>query len=198
MLKFVVHCAIKYYFSWVSILFFGLGSAFGQMTTPVTKIIATTADSIDFRISVAKAAFRRGDNITIDYAVTNMGNKPVYLVTEPSTNVKVESISILRLVQPVIGADDHLPYDYYLVRINPTRTYRGSLSLNSKYYLSDENYDFSTAQIQVGFSYLFDKSKLFGCDKTAHVLPCLLELSNKSKNLTIGNLMVEIIEKNNR
>ena len=133
-----------------------------------------------------------GDDISLNYFVTNKSKKIVYLVIEPYSYVVVEDLSILRVVYPVSGIYDHEAFKYDLIKILPRKSYRGKLLIKAKHYLEDKNYDFSLARIQVGFSYLFDKSKLDGCTQATFVRPCFYELYVKSKSLTLGNLVVRI------
>jgi len=172
-----------------------LVSAFAQDNDPeakVTKVMAETEDGVFFQASVSKSLFQRGDNIQINYEVQNKGKKTIYLVTEPSSNVLIEDLSILRLVQPVTGADDHLPYNYDLIKIPPKKNFKGNLLIKANVYLENKKYDFSITEIQVGFSYLFDKTNLEDCKQATWTRPCLYELYKKSKSLTIGNLLIEI------
>lgn len=168
---------------------------FAQTTYPeakIAKMIVETKDLIVIQISISKNTFILGDNIPINYQITNKSNKVVYLVVEPSPQVFIDENYVLELVQPVTLPDDHMPYDYDLVKIPPQKTYKGNLSIDAKSYLSNKKYDFEIAKIRVGFSYLFDKSNLEGCKKVTFVRPCLKALYDKSKSLTIGNLIVEI------
>jgi hypothetical protein len=160
--------------------------------TKVTKITADTEDLISFQVSIPKTIFLRGEDILIKYQVTNKSNKTVYLVTEPSPNVLIEDISTMRVVEPVSGVDDHIPYNYDLITIKPQKTFSGQLLISAKYYIQNKNYNFGIAEIQVGFSYLFDKQNLDGCKEVTFVRPCLKELNDKSKSLTVGNLVIEI------
>lgn len=190
---------MKSYLNWIVLLVIlttcGLTKTLAQETDPeakVTKVMAETEDGIFFQASVSKSLFQRGDNIPINYLVQNKGKKTIYLVTEPSSSVLIEDLSILRLVQPVIGADDHLPYNYDLIKIPPKKSYKGNLLIKANIYLENKNYDFSITEIQVGFSYLFDKTNLEDCKQATWTRPCLYELYKKSKSLTLGNLVIEI------
>ena len=156
------------------------------------KITTETEDLIDIQVSVSASTFRRGDDIPLNYFVTNKSNKAVYLVVEPDSYVMVKDLSILRVISPVRGVSDHEAYDYDLIRILPKKSYKGKLLIKAKYYLEDKNYDFSITRIQVGFSYLFNKSNLNGCKQVTYVLPCFYELYTKSKSLTIGDLVIEM------
>ncbi len=174
---------------------YGLTPSFAQDTlreATITKIETITTDSIEVQATVSSDTFRRGDDIPINYFVTNKSKKPVYWVIEPDSSVIVEDLSILRLIQPVRGVYDHVDYDYDLIKISPKKVYKGKLIIKSKYYLENKAYDFSVAKIQLGFSYLFDKSNLDGCKQVTYVRPCFFELYNKSKSLTLGNFVIEI------
>jgi hypothetical protein len=190
---------MRRYLNWIILFVFlticGLTKVVAQDADPearVTKVMAETEDKIFFQVSVSKSIFQRGDNIPINYVVQNKGNKIIYLVIEPHSLVNIENLSTLRIVQPVIGADDHLPYNYDLIKIQPNRSYKGQLLIKASVYLENKKYDFSITEIQVGFSYLFDKSNLDGCKQATWTRPCLYELYKKSKSLTIGNLLIEI------
>jgi hypothetical protein len=195
-----VHLTIrKTFHNWILLCIvlatYSLTNTLAQENDPearVTKVIAETEDKIFFQATVSKTIFKRGDNIPINYQVQNKGKKTIYLVTEPTSNVLVEDLSILRIVQPVVGADDHLPYNYDLIKLPPKKNYKGSLLIKASVYLENKKYDFSITEIQVGFSYLFDKSNLDGCKQATWTRPCLYELYKKSKSLTLGNLLVEI------
>jgi len=190
---------VKSYATWI-ILFVilttcGLTKTLAQGTDPeakVTKVMAETGDEVFFQASVSKTIFQRGDNIPINYQVLNRGKKTIYLVIEPLSVVKIENLSTLRIVQPVIGADDHLPYNYDLIKIPPKKSYKGNLLIKADVYLENKKYDFSITEIQVGFSYLFDKTNLEDCKQATWTRPCLYDLYKKSKSLTIGNLLIEI------
>lgn len=173
----------------------GLTSIFAQNTFPeakITRIATTTTDLIEVQASVSADTFQRGDDIPIYYSVKNRSEKPVYLVTEPHSSVIVEDLSILRLIPPVRGVYDHVDYNYDLIKVSPHKVYRGKLLISSQHYLENKKYDFSIARIQVGFSYIFDRSGLEGCERATYVRPCFSELYNKSRSLILGNFVVEI------
>lgn len=161
--------------------------------TRVTKIDAETADSLVFQISVAGTKFRRGEDIPVDYAVTNKGGRDVYLVTDPTfTDVRVKDIAVLQILDPVVGPDPHEKFNYDFIKVRPRETSRGRLLIPAKVILSNKKYAFETAGIRVGFAYLFDISRLAGCKQATDTLPCLTEVSDRAKTLEIGTLMVEI------
>lgn len=170
-------------------------SAFAQATYPeakVRKMTIETEDLIVVQVSISKNIFRRGEDIPLNYLVTNKSNKAIYLVVEPSPQVFIDENYVIELLQPVKLPDDHVRFDYDLIKILPQKIYKGNLLFSAQSYLSNKKYDFEVAEIQVGFSYLFDKSNLEDCKEVTFVRPCLKELYDKSKSLTVGNLVFEI------
>lgn len=193
--KSVFFAQLEVVFVLIAVTGCGLISTFAQDTFPeakITKIATQTTDLIEVQITVPKDTFRRGDDIQLNYSVTNRSKKTVFLVVEADSYVIVEDLFILRLTQPVRGVYDHVIYDYDLIKILPQKTHKGKLIIKAKYYLENKDYDFSVAEIQAGFSYLFDKTNLEGCKQATYVRPCFFELYNKSKSLTLGNLVIEI------
>jgi hypothetical protein len=159
----------------------------------VKRVSSDTEDLITFQISVAKTKFAPKEIIQVNYVVKNMGNKTVYLVTEPnSPTLLVKEIKIIEILSPVIYPNAHFRFNYDLIKIRPKKTYKGKLLVEPEKFLSKSNYTFEKTAIQVGFSYLFDVSELNDCKKVDYSLPCLTEVYEKSKSLTIGNLLIEI------
>lgn len=177
-------------------LTFCLDTAYSQNPKPeakLTKLTAESEDLINFQVSVSKFNFKRGEDIILNYIITNKSKKnTVYLVNKPKSNVIVEDVAILRIIQPVERPSDHTVYDYDLIKILPQKSYKGKLTISAEFYLSNKDYSFEISEIQVGFSYLFDKTLLGDCKGALVARPCLTELYNKSKSLTLGNLVIEI------
>ncbi len=76
------------------------------------------------------------------------------------------------MLEPVRGVYDHVVYDYDFIKILSEKTYKGKLIIKAKYYLENKDYNFSVAEIQVGFSYLFDMTNLKDCKQATYVRPC--------------------------
>ena len=157
----------------------------------VLRLSAETEDSVVFQVSVGKKIFAREEDIHVNYVVENRSRKNIYLVVEPSPKLIFPDTFTLELAQPVVGPDDHAPFDYDLIKILAGKSYRGKLLIRAKEIIANGKYDFEIAPIRAGFSYLFDISKLSGCKTAKYIRPCLTELYDKSKSLTIGNLVVE-------
>jgi len=159
----------------------------------VSKVNAETVDSIFFEMSVSQSKIKRGEDIRVKYAVTNKSNRNIYLIAEPfPPQVMINELWILRILSPVIYPDAHFQYKYDLIKILPKKTYKKSLVIKAQTYLSDTKYGFEDAAIQAEFSYLFDISNLNGCKEAEYSLPCLNEVYKNSRNLTIGNLVIDI------
>ena len=161
----------------------------------VPRVRAETEDSLTFEISVAKTTFAHGENIYVNYVVKNRGGKSAYLVVETSPKLLFRETWILELAEPVVLPDDHDPYDYDLIKILPGETFSGKLPIKAEQILANGKYNFEVAGIRAGFSYLFDISNLKGCKEAEYRLPCLKELYDKSKSLTIGTLVIDIKQK---
>ncbi len=138
----------------------------------ITKIAAQTTDLIEVEVNVPKVTFRRGEDIPLNYSITNRSKKTVFLVTESDSPVMIEDLSILRVLEPVRGVYDHVVYDYDFIKILAEKTYKGKLIIKAKYYLENKDYGFAAAEIQVGFSYLFDMTNLKDCKQATYVRPC--------------------------
>jgi hypothetical protein len=76
------------------------------------------------------------------------------------------------------------------MQIGPGKTYKGKLLIKAKELAANLKYNFEIVAIQASFSYLFNTSELKGCKEAHYTLPCLSEVYNRSKTLTIGNLVV--------
>jgi hypothetical protein len=171
----------------------GLRFAYSQNTdAKMTKLKVQTDDLITIEVTTLKNTLVRGDDIVINFRIANNNRKTIFLVSEPLQPIFINEDFIIELMKPVRPPDDHRVYDYDLIKISPKKVYKGKLLIKSKYYLENKAYDFSVAKIQIGFSYLFDKSNLDGCKQATYVRPCFFELYNKSKSLTLGNFVIEI------
>lgn len=165
----------------------------------VKKISAETGDSILFQISIDKPSITRGEDIIINYNVTNKGSKDVYLLTiPPPLDVRTVDVGILEILSPIIYPDAHFRYTYNLIKIRPKKSYKGTLNISAKVYLTDKVYGFEDAEIKTNFSYLFEISGLRDCEKANYSLPCLSEVYKKAKTLTLGNLFLQIKSKDKR
>lgn len=177
--------------SFVSILCCaGISPAQQGTDARISRVRAESTDSVSFQVEVAKTQFAEKEDIPLSYLVENHGAKNVYLVVEPSPNVIVKDIWILELTSPVHMPNAHDPFNYDLIKIAPGKSYQGKFVIKAEKMLNDANYNFESAAIQVGFSYLFDVSNLKNCKQAEYTLPCLSELYNKSKPLTVGNLVI--------
>ncbi|MBX3299988.1 MAG: hypothetical protein KF736_11060 [Acidobacteria bacterium] len=175
------------------ITFMGLRFAYSQNTdAKMTKLSVQTDDLITIEVTTLKNTLVRGDDIVINYRIANYNKKTIFLVSEPSQPIFINEDFIIELMKPVRLPDDHRVYDYDLIKISPQKVYKGNLIIKAKYYLENKDYDFSIAKIQVGFSYLFDKTNLEDCKQATYVRPCFFELYKKSKSLTLGNFVIEI------
>ena len=171
----------------------GLKSVYSQNTeAKIAKLSVQTDDLITIDVTTLKNALVRGDDIVIDYRITNKNRKTIFLVSEPSQPIFINEDFVIELMKPVRLPDDHRVYDYDLIKISPQKAYNGKLMIKSKYYLENKAYDFSVAEIQVGFSYLFDNTNLKDCKQATWTRPCLYELYERSKSLTLGNFVIEI------
>ena len=168
-------------------------SVSAQDDVKVSKIRGETEDSIVFEIFVSKTKIKRGEDITVNYLVKNQSKKTIYFVTNPSSpTVRSHDIGVLKIYSQVIYPDAHFEYNYDLIKISPNKTYKNKLIIKAETYLSDKKYGFEDAAIQADFSYLFDISKLDGCKEADYSLPCLNEVYQNSKTLTLGNIVVDI------
>ncbi len=169
----------------------GVISAKAQNEPNVSEVSALTSDMVQIQISAPQSVIK-GNDIVINYVVSNKGKKNIYLVVETSSpSVRKEKL-VFKFSEPAIGADEHLPFDYEFVKIRPNKKYNGRLVLSKNVISSSGLQNLSNAEIQVGFSYLFDISNLERCKQTTYRLPCVTELYEKSKSLAIGNLIVEM------
>lgn len=173
----------------------GLTLVEAQNESKVLAVSARTYDSILFQI-FAKENVVKGEDILLGYTVSNQGKKNIYLVIDPLfTNIKVKESWIFEVSEPVAGYDEHLPFNYQFIKIRPNKTYKGSIVISETFISTSGLENLSSATIRAGFSYLFDISKLGGCENAEYILPCLNELHDKSKSLTIGNLVIGIKKK---
>jgi hypothetical protein len=163
----------------------------GHADASVPVVTAETDDSIAFRISVPKKIYGESEDIRVNYVVQNKSRRIVYLVTGPAPRLRIKDIGVVELFDPVKGPDNHEQYDYTMIKIMPGRSYQGSRLIEVKELQANEKYNFETVTIQVGFSYLFDISSLPDCKQPQYVLPCLTEVYQKSKTLTVGNLVTK-------
>jgi hypothetical protein len=174
------------------IIIFGITSARAQNEATISKISAVTNDSIEFQVFGPPSVIK-GSDIRLDYVVVNRGHRPTYLVTDPLfSDFKIRENWIFQLIQPVVGPDDHQPFNYEFIKIRPQGEYRGKIVLSKDVISTSGLQNLSSATIRIGFSYLFDISNFGGCKQATYRLPCLSDLYEKSKSLTIGNLIVEI------
>jgi hypothetical protein len=174
------------------IIIFGLTSVKAQNEATISKISVITADSVEFQVFGPSSAIK-GTDIRLDYVVLNKGSRPTYLVNDPLfSDFKIRENWIFQLIQPVAGPDDHQPFNYEFIKIRPRAEYRGKIVLSRDVISTSGLQNLSTATIRIGFSYLFDISAFRGCKEVTYRLPCLSDLYQKSKSLTIGDLVVEI------
>ena len=174
----------------LAMLFLATTAAQEHDDARVTKVRAETEDSIAFEVSVGKKIYDKQEDIAVNYVVQNNSRRTIYLVTGPSTRIRFIGTFVVYLIEPVKGPNSHEAYDYELIKILPGRSYNGKLYVRAKTLIENKEYDFGVVNIQTGFAYLFDISNLGGCKENPHTLPCLSEIYNKSKPLTVGNLVV--------
>lgn len=186
------------FFKIILFLIFICGLTFveAQNEAKVLEASAKTSDLIQFQIFAPKNNIVKGKDVLLDYIIFNQGKKNIYLVIDPLfTDIKVKESLIFEVIEPVVGPDDHHPFNYQFIKIRPQEKYNGKIVLPEKVISSSGLQNLSSATIRVGFSYLFDISNLIDCKNSTYRLPCLNELYDKSKSLTIGNLVVEIKNK---
>lgn len=162
-----------------------------QKETAVAEITASTGDLIRFQVIAPKSA-EKGRDVSVDYVVSNRSKRTVYLVTIPNDVIRVRESWIFEFVEPVVVPDDHLPFEYEFVPILPGGLYRGRFVLPHRFITSSGLEELSNLTIRFGFSYRLDRFKLKDCKTTTYVLPCLNEVYDKSKSLTVGNVVVAL------
>jgi hypothetical protein len=152
------------------------------------RVTTETDDAIAFQISVRKFIYAENEDIDVDYVVQNNGRKTVYLVIEP-VDVRLTDEWMVELSDPVQLPDGHDRFLHKFVRIAPGKSYRGKRTITAKQLNDHPKYGFDVVEIRAKFSYLFDISDLEGCEQ--YGLPCLREVYDRSKAVTIGHLVVE-------
>ena len=191
-------CTTRIIMPRVAILFMifslGLQSVFGETDNKakILYVVSQTEDLVDFRISLKKNIYEAREDIAINYQVRNKSKKDVFVVTEPL--IRLSSTTdrwMLQLDSPVQYPDEFKKYNYRLVKISPGRAYQSTLVIERKQIPSDKAFNEESWTVNVGFSYLFDASKLLSCSHAQYQLPCLTELFNESKSLNVGNLVFE-------
>ena len=164
----------------------------------ILSVSSRTSDSVTFQISSSKRAHARGEDVIIDYRVSNNGSRVIYLVSEPKPRLSAQQDKhVLRLESPVKYQDEFTQYDNDLLKVLPGRSFAGKLIIKGNEIPTDKESESEHWDLQVGFSYLFDPSKedvsdLLGCKNTRYSFPCLGKLFKLSRSLTVGNLVVEI------
>lgn len=175
-------------------LFVGLSNVQAQEKAKILKIASTTEDIVTFQISTPISEYKLGENIDVDYLVKNSSKRTVYLVIpkQPKLSALKDS-EIIKVHSPARYPNEHLDeYNFKVVKILPKRDYQGRLELDGSKIQANKDYASESWQLQIGFSYLFDVSNLIGCGETDYHLPCLTELYNKSKSLSVGNIIITI------
>lgn len=164
--------------------------ALGQQDDGVTvmKVSSLTGDSIAFQMWVRKAAYTRDENIAIDYLVQNKGRKTIYLITKKEDETRIPDSWVVEVRDPIDVPDAHYPYRYRMIKILPGKGYRGKRTVEAKKLNEHRKYSFETAEIQVGFAYMFD---ITGLEECSYSLPCLSKVSAEARVVNLGYLVVK-------
>lgn len=161
-----------------------------HVNATVTKVRAETEDRIAFEISVTNKTYDQQEDVPVNYVVQNNSRRIVHLITVPVPRMRFIETFVVHLIEPVKGPNSHERYDYQLIKILPGKSYHGNLSIKAKQLIESDKYNFETVTIQTAFAYLFDTSNLAGCKEAQDPLPCLTQIYNRSKTLTVGQLVI--------
>ncbi|HMM81502.1 MAG TPA: hypothetical protein PKC65_15930 [Pyrinomonadaceae bacterium] len=174
------------------LLFCGaLSETRAQHMAQIASVQTLTEDNVLFRIKPRKNNFDPGEAILIDYQIENKNKRSVYSIFESKIYLpKAEMRWLLKTSPPAKGNPNEF-IDYKLVKIAAGNTLNGTLVINNDQIARDIEYDAETWEVQLGFSYSFYASVMKNCS-SKYKLPCLTELFQKSKNLSMGNLVIQI------
>lgn len=163
----------------------------GQGEAGTSYIQLLSDDEILFQVNSRKPNHEIGENIIVDYVVRNKAKRSIYIIVESKVYLpKISSRWTLETRPPASGNPNEF-IDYKLIKILAGKTFKGTLTITNDQIPKDLEYNDEVWEVRVGFSYLFNARALTNCSNI-YKLPCLSELFQKSKNLTIGNLVVRL------
>ncbi len=164
-----------------------------QTSVPVTYVSAATKDSVRFAASIPRPSIKRGQDIVLSYSIQNRGEKSIiFLGSKSEPEARVVDLGLIRIFSSFQHVDDHFPVTYRFVTVPPGKAIRGTIRVPAKTYLEDKKYSFENATVQVEFAYMVAKSPPEECKETHFPTPCLFAVSEKAKEILLGNLQIDI------
>lgn len=154
----------------------------------IQSVQSETKDGIVIKISVPKDKYKLGEEIVIDYNVTNTNAKMIRLVTDSELEIWSKDW-VLWLESPIKYASEHQKFNYEFIDIAPKKIYKGKIVLDSMQIPYDRKYAEETWKLQVGFAYSFN---LAGIENEYNTQGKLLAVAERSVTVNVGSLIIDI------